>query len=64
MATGAGGSGVIVVTWVAEHLGLHLDAQAAGFLALAGGLVVGYLKRDQRPPGDTPGTNGRPDHAA
>lgn len=61
-AGGAGGLGVVVLTWVARKAGVELDPEVAGAMVLFVSGVVGYLTRDRRPRGDTPGTNGIADH--
>lgn len=64
VAAGAGGAATLVVTWVAETVGVDVPERVASALVLLAALAAGYLKRERRPRGTTPGTNGRPDHAA
>lgn len=61
--TSAGGA-ALVITSAARLIGVELEPEVAGGLVLAAAAVVAYLKRERRPLGSTPGTDGIPQHAA
>lgn len=64
VATTTTGAAVTVLLWVADTAHVDLPLPVAGAMVLLGGMVAGYFKRNRRPAGSTPGTNGIADHRA